>query len=162
MSYDARRIANWFINRAEQEGKSLSIMTLLKLTYIAHGWHLEMRNAPLFDNKIEAWQYGPVIPDVYNEFRDQGISIKRPTKRGQHVQLEAEDESLLEQVYNVYAKLSPFQLSDLTHISAGPWDIARQAGNWYAPIPDDLIKQHYVQKRVEANRRANVKRNTAN
>ncbi len=158
MAYDACQIADWFINHAQKKGKPLSIMALLKLTYIAHGWHLEMRNAPLFHNKIEAWQYGPVIPDVYNEFRDQGISIQRPAKRDQPFQLEAEDENLLDQVYNIYAELPPFQLSHLTHIPGGPWDIAGQAGGWYALIPDDLIKQHYAQKRVEAdNRRANVK-----
>ncbi|AVW92216.1 Panacea domain-containing protein [Celeribacter baekdonensis] len=64
MAYDARQIANWFVVRAQREGRTLSIMSLLKLTYIAHGWHLEMQEVPLFSNRIEAWQYGPVIPEV--------------------------------------------------------------------------------------------------
>ncbi|MEY4500467.1 MAG: hypothetical protein RIS52_357, partial [Pseudomonadota bacterium] len=53
MIYDARQIANWFIERAAKDGRALSIMSLLKLAYITHGWNLETRNAPLFNNRIE-------------------------------------------------------------------------------------------------------------
>jgi hypothetical protein len=76
MSYDARQIANWFIERSSREGRPLSIMSLLKLAYISHGWRLEMQNRPLFHNRIEAWQHGPVIPDVYKTLRPQGLVPK--------------------------------------------------------------------------------------
>ena len=78
MADDARQVANWFVTRARQDGRSLSIMSLLKLTYIAHGWYLESRNEPLFPNHIEAWQYGPVVPEVYRDFRRQGITVQAP------------------------------------------------------------------------------------
>jgi uncharacterized phage-associated protein len=65
-----------------------------------------------------------------------------------------EDESLLEQVYTIYGSLSAFQLSNLTHVPGGPWDIATKTGGNYALIHDDLIKQHYKVKRAEANRQA--------
>ncbi len=126
-------------------------MSLLKLTYIAHGWHLEIRKAPLFTNKIEAWQYGPVIPDVYNDFRAQRISIKNTLTLSQQPDLSAADEKLLEQIWDIYGSLTSFQLSDLTHISGGPWDIATKTGGHYATIPDELIRQHYVLKRSAAN-----------
>lgn len=152
--YDARQIANWFILRANQDGnKKLSIMQLLKLVYIAHGWHLEMREEPLFQNRIEAWQYGPVIPDVYSAFRHQGISVTGAVPV-EPAQFSPNDEEFLEQVYQIYGSLAPFQISDLTHVPGGPWDIATKAGGYYAPIPNELIKQHYVQKRLESNKQA--------
>lgn len=153
MIYDARQVANWFVTRAQREGKTLSIMSLLKLTYIAHGWHLETQNSPLFSNRIEAWQYGPVIPDVYGAFRRQGIHVTGPVQVP-NAQFTPSDEYLLDQVYNVYGRLQPFQLSDLTHVSGGPWDIATKSGGYHAVIPDELIKQHYVMKRAEADRQA--------
>ena len=52
--YDARQIANWFVTRAKQDANVLSVTTLLKLCYIAHGWHLELLGGPLFNNRIEA------------------------------------------------------------------------------------------------------------
>lgn len=148
--YDARQIANWFVRRAQQDGKSLSIMSLLKLTYIAHGWHLEMQDAPLFGNKIEAWQYGPVIPDVYNSFRRQGIVVGTTTQTVLDLNLDPADKDLLEQVWNIYGSLPAFRLSDMTHVPGGPWDIATKTGGNYAKIPDELIKQHYVDLRKKA------------
>lgn len=154
MTYDARQVANWFVTRAQREGKSLSIMSLLKLTYIAHGWHLETQNAPLFGNRIQAWQYGPVIPEVYNDFRSQGVAVNRTVATVPQCVFDPQDETLLEQIWNIYGGLSAFQLSDLTHVSGGPWDIATKTGGYYAPIPDELIRQHYVMKRAEANKQA--------
>ncbi|WP_273283209.1 Panacea domain-containing protein [Pseudooceanicola atlanticus] len=129
-------------------------MSLLKLTYIAHGWHLEMRGQPLFPNRIEAWQYGPVIPDVYRDFRRQGINVQGPVGTVLNAPIAPDDEHLLEQIYASYGNLAPFQLSDITHVPGGPWDIATQTGGYYAPIPDDLIRQHYVAKRLEAEKHA--------
>ncbi|MFK4794236.1 Panacea domain-containing protein [Sphingobium sp. ZW T5_29] len=150
MSYDARQIANWFIKRAANDGRVLSIMSLLKLAYIAHGWHLEMRGGkPLFDNRIEAWQYGPVIPDVYNEFRPQGVSASDISPAYQ-APLDASTEDLLEQIYKIYGRMSPFQLSELTHVAGGPWETARKWGGWYAEIPDEVILSHYVAKRQQS------------
>lgn len=152
MAYDARQIANWFVTRSQRDGKILSIMSLLKLTYIAHGWHLETQHKPLFSNRIEAWQYGPVVPDVYRDFRKQGINVSAPVNSVPNASFSNQDEDFLEQIYNIYGRLSAFQLSEITHVPGGPWDIATKTGGYYAPIPDELIKQHYVLKRTEANK----------
>lgn len=149
MIYDARQIANWFVTRGQRDGRSFSIMSLLKLTYIAHGWHLETQKAPLFSNRIEAWQYGPVIPDVYSAFRRQGIDVTGPALVPS-CNIEADDEQLLNQVYDIYSDLTAFQLSDLTHVAGGPWDIAMKSGGNRATIPDELIRQHYSAKRQQA------------
>jgi len=140
MVYDARQIANWFVQRANRDGKQLSIMSLLKLTYIAHGWFLEMRGQPLFDNEIEAWQYGPVIPEVYHSFRRKGVVVSEMLE-GQQVPEELS--GFLEQIYSGYAGLSPFQLSDMTHQEGGPWDRARKREGWYAAISNADILDHY-------------------
>lgn len=147
--YDARSIANWFIERAHQDALPLSIMSILKLAYIAHGWRLEMVDAPLFGNKIEAWQHGPVIPDVYSAFRPQGI-VPKTIIPDYPAPSEPKDIDFLEQIYKIYAHLSPFRLSELTHVAGGPWETARNWGGWYAEIPNDLIKSHYISKRQAA------------
>lgn len=121
-------------------------MTLLKLTYIAHGWHLEMFNRPLFPNRIEAWKYGPVIRDVYNDFRNQGVTVSSGIPNYDD-DLDEGTKSFLEQIYNIYGSMHAYQLSDLTHVKGGPWQLATMMGGNHAPIPDDLIKQHYVLKR---------------
>ncbi len=149
MTYDARQIANWFVERARADGKVLSIMSLLKLTYIAHGWHLEMKKRPLFNNKIEAWQYGPVIPDVYNAFRPQGFSAVKTVPLNSDTQPQQDDE-LLQQIWDIYGDMSAFQLSDLTHELGGPWHLASETGGYYAPIPNEMIQNHYELKRLRS------------
>jgi uncharacterized phage-associated protein len=149
MIYDARQIANWFIQRAAREGGTLSIMSLLKLAYIAHGWRLEMQNQPLFPNKIEAWQRGPVVPDIYNTFRPQGV-VPTAVDPRYPPPADAADDQFLEQIYQIYGHMSPFRLSELTHMPGGPWETARKWGGWYAEIPNDLIRSHYINKRQQA------------
>jgi len=151
MSYDARQIANWFVERARKDDKHLSVMSLLKLAYIAHGWYLEMNDKPLFGNEVQAWKIGPVIPDVYNAFRKQGdyVSDMASTKPSLQ-EINERDREFLEEIYNTYSGLSAFQLSNLTHVSEGPWKIASEMGGDYAPIPDSLMRQHYVNKRLRA------------
>ena len=81
------------------------------------------------------------------------IRIFRNLKRWAHsvsgAALNAEDETLLEQVWGIYGKMSPFQLSDITHEENGPWHIATSVGGNYAPIPNELIQKHYEMKRME-------------
>lgn len=150
MTYDARQVANWFVTRAQRDSQTLSIMSLLKLTYIAHGWHLETQNAPLFDNRIEAWQYGPVIPEVYNDFRRQGVDVQSTVGTVPQCTFDPADEALLEQVWGIYGKLTPFRLSDMTHVSGGPWDVASRMGGRYSRIPNELIQGHYAELRKKA------------
>lgn len=148
MTYDACQIANWFIIRARQDERVLTIMSILKLTYIAHGMHLAKKGRPLFSNEIQAWRYGPVIVDVYQASRKQGMKISALLPG----ESEIEDLSvvqLLEEVWNKYGGLSSFQLSKRTHVPGGPWHLASKIGGWYAPIPDELILQHYRAKKLK-------------
>jgi uncharacterized phage-associated protein len=155
MSLEPRQIANWFVDRAQSEGRPLSIMSLLKLTYIAHGWHLQMRcGEPLFSNRIEAWQYGPVIPDVYSAFRNQGVNVTGKVTYPQQKMSDV-DADLMKQIWDIYGRMSAFRLSDLTHEPGGQWHIASQMGGNYAPIPNDLIQKYYEMKRLKAAQVAN-------
>ncbi|MDX3976140.1 Panacea domain-containing protein [Shinella sp.] len=144
--YDARQIANWFVTRARRDDRNLSIMQLLKLVYIAHGWHLEMTGSPLIRNKIEAWKHGPVIPDVYNAFRPQGVYVSE-TARPFSNEVNPYAADVLEQIYNSYGQLPAGQLSDLTHEPGGPWEIATKRYGYFAPITNDIILPHYQMKR---------------
>ncbi len=149
MAYDAREIANWFVMRAARDGRRLTVMHLLKLIYIAHGWYLETRGRPLISNRIEAWKYGPVIPDVYNTFRGDDIEVYAPAANFRS-ELDEDTSGFLEEIYDIYGSMSAFRLSDLTHVPGGPWDRASREGGYYAEIPDAWIRKHYQDKRAEA------------
>ena len=65
-------IANPFIRKSLKEKKPITQIKLQKLIYFAHGFYLAIREKPLVKEKIEAWQFGPVITSVYHKFKDWG------------------------------------------------------------------------------------------
>jgi uncharacterized phage-associated protein len=171
MGYDPKSIANVFLALAEAEGKRLTPLQLIKLVYIAHGWYLALTSKPLIRESPEAWQYGPVIPSLYQEFKRFGnspigrrageLSIDAP----EELPPEGEDEGLhrfLHKIWNVYGKYTGAQLSTLTHKEGTPWHEV-----WYhrggkdrlgEDIPDDLIREHYQQLRAKKNAGASTAR----
>ncbi|MCK0536567.1 Panacea domain-containing protein [Alcanivorax quisquiliarum] len=70
--YDVLTVADTILKAAKSRDRRLTPMQLMELVYIAHGWNLGMRNIDLFQNRIEAWQYGPVIPDLYHATKQFG------------------------------------------------------------------------------------------
>ena len=53
-------------------GDLMTNLRLQKLLYFAQGWHLARFGRPLFDASIEAWPYGPVVPEVYRAYKEYG------------------------------------------------------------------------------------------
>ncbi|MGL6349555.1 MAG: Panacea domain-containing protein, partial [Aeromonas sp.] len=74
MPYPVNQVAEAILRAAKREGRSLTPMQLIKLTYIAHGWSLAVANRDLFTDRIEAWKYGPVIPSLYQATKRFGRS----------------------------------------------------------------------------------------
>ncbi len=64
MAYKALDIANKLLSHAANsgEGELMSNMKLQKMLYYQQGFHIAYFNTPLFDEDIEAWMYGPVVP----------------------------------------------------------------------------------------------------
>jgi uncharacterized phage-associated protein len=65
-------VANEFIGLAAQNDKFVTPMHLEKLCYMAHGFTLALLDRPLTRNIIEAWDYGPVYPDLYDSLKMYG------------------------------------------------------------------------------------------
>lgn len=124
----ARSVADFFIRFAHDHGDQISNLKLQKLLYYAQAWFLALHRRPLFDERIEAWVHGPVVPPVYGEFKvwgwqPIGINPDPPI-------LNTDVRFHLEEVADVYAPLSAFELEKLTH-SEAPWIDAR------GPVPED-------------------------
>lgn len=147
MATNARAVANEFIRLAAVAGKSLTPLQLIKLTYIAHGWMLALYQRPLIADRIEAWKYGPVIPDLYRALRNYGSGnvtdpIQEPSRSAP---LDAEERDLVRQVYERYGNKNGIQLSRLTHQPGTPWHATWEVDTTGLGISNDLIAEHYRQ-----------------
>ena len=66
MAYNAIDIAKKIICKTDVEhGDTLSNLKLQKLLYYMQGFHLAFFDEPFFNESIEAWTYGPVVPVVF-------------------------------------------------------------------------------------------------
>ena len=74
-NFDANDVANWILFEAKRQNIPLTHMKLQKLLYYAQAYMIGMTGEPLFDNQIQAWKHGPVIPDVYHKYSKYGGSV---------------------------------------------------------------------------------------
>lgn len=121
-------VAKYFLSLGDEEaGDLLSNLKLQKLCYYAQGFHLALFARPLFDDPIEAWTHGPVVPELYHTFKNHGSGqIPFPTSFDPMV-LGEETRNLLNEVYEVYGQYSAWKLRNMTHDEA-PWLQAFQRG----------------------------------
>ena len=121
MSYNVLDIANKLLIRAKnnENGDLMSNMKLQKMLYYQQGFHLAYFGTPLFDEEIEAWMYGPVIPSVYDHFKNNGRQGIDPGEV-QEVPLESKEETLFNEVYKVYRAYGATGLMEMTHRET-PW-----------------------------------------
>jgi uncharacterized phage-associated protein len=118
----ASTIARYIVWFAHEHGDPISNLKLQKLLYYAQAWYLALKDRPLFDDPIEAWVHGPVVPNVYREYRDWSWQpIARDVTRPE---LDSEIVAHLDEVMEAYGGLSAFYLERLTH-SERPWRKAR-------------------------------------
>ncbi|GLS29485.1 Panacea domain-containing protein [Neomesorhizobium albiziae] len=154
MPYDAREIANFFVDRAGETGLPLTHLSLQKILFFAHAWHLAKYNAPLIGQRFEAWKHGPVVRVVYDQlkvYKDKEIS-SRLTKIDvttgimsfARYDLNSNLMKFLENIFDYYAKFDAGKLVDLTHEEAGPWEKVWKSGLDGAVvgmyIPDESIR----------------------
>lgn len=149
--YTPRHIANFFLDKADEEGTALTQLHVIKLVYIAYGWTLAILNRKLFDEEIEAWPYGPVIPSLYHELKHYGrgpvlyrcTDFDYFTNRSVVPRVSARDEQvrlILTRVWESYKDFSSSDLIRMTHDIDTPW---RDAIAKDRVLNDDLIKRHY-------------------
>ncbi len=144
MAYKALDIAKKLIKRAELDepngGELMSNLKLQKLLYYQQGYHLAIMDSPLFDDNIEAWMYGPVVPNVYDAYSRYGAS-PLPID-SDIISMEEEEERLFNQVYESFADFSAIGLMNRTH-SEKPW-LSSLPHDRGTVISQQLIKEFFL------------------
>ena len=109
-------------------------MKLQKLMYFTQAWYLRERGFPLLDDHFSRWQYGPVIPAIYHEFKAyEAGTITQPAQTlsadsdgwSAHVPAVPKSDrdtwALLRVIAQRYGGFSGPQLSAITHKAGGAW-----------------------------------------
>ena len=102
------------------EDDVVSNLKLQKLCYYAQGFCLAERGSPLFAERLERWQHGPVVRGLYHAFKQYDHNpIPRPASIRMSTYPEAALE-LMDRVYAEYGRYDAWALRNMTHREA-PW-----------------------------------------
>lgn len=147
--YTASFIAKWFLYyndrmMDEEDAEYISNLKLQKLLYYAQGCFLAINDMPLFNEKIVNWMHGPVVEEVYFEYRRYGSAGIEYNNDFDSSMMDKEDEALLINVYEIFGKYSAWGLRNMTH-QEDPWKNTCQN----QVIPQELIKEYFKKNYVE-------------
>ena len=121
MAYPVAQIANQLlIYAADNGGELMTNMKLQKMLYYQQGFHLAYFGTPLFDEDIEAWMYGPVVPSMYEKYKGYGRNGIEPDRTMQFTFEKKNELALFNEVCKVYGAYSAIGLMNMTHDET-PW-----------------------------------------
>ena len=120
MAYKVQNVANELLRlAADGVDELMTNLKLQKMLYYQQGFHLAYFGTPLFDDEIEAWMYGPVVPAVYHEYESYGRNGIEPNP---DIECDMDDDEwrLFCKVYDTYGMYSGEGLINMTHNEI-PW-----------------------------------------
>lgn len=137
-----------------ESAAEVTLLKLIKLTYIAHGWYLGVEDKVLLGEPIYAWKHGPMIYSLYSYVKKYGndqIDELLTIKEISGIPMPDRDiEPFLADIWKAYGKYNTEQLCSIAHQPNTPWDKVwnhegRRTTKWIV-IANDLIREHYKEK----------------
>lgn len=104
---DVSEIARYFFKNKNDKLKTQ------KLLYYAQCTYMKCFDKPLFSSKIEHWDYGPVVPEVWREW-DNIINNTKEIKMAESMKW------FLDTIDNMFSNVQSPIMIDITHESL-PW-----------------------------------------
>lgn len=139
MSYKVLDVCRHIINYSNEHDYGISNLKLQKVLYFIQAYFLTKKkdHTPCFDEKIEAWDFGPVVPEAYLEYKQYG-SGDIPTIKSfimfdednvwnskkvkfEDTTISDDDKSLIDKVIDKFADYSATDLVSLTQ-KQSPWN----------------------------------------
>lgn len=145
----AAQVAKLLIELAEQDRdvdqEPMTHMRLQKLLYYVQGWSIARLGVKAFDDHIEAWEHGPVVPTLYHTLKASG---KQPVTSDQlgDEPIDPEMRSFVASVWADYRSHSTIRLRNMTHAES-PWKDAWEKRNMpnrcQETISEDALREYF-------------------
>jgi uncharacterized phage-associated protein len=120
--YTPQKIANYFIEQANKENVILTKLKLMKLVYISYAWYLYYTDEDLFDEVIEAWQYGEVIPSLEKKYKNyKKESITQIDGKVPNINQDRDLADTVGGVWYLYKNQDVEDIINILHEKDSPW-----------------------------------------
>lgn len=125
--------ANYFLSLQDPDDDDcISNLKMQKLCYYAQGIYLALHNQRLFNEDMQAWQHGPVFPNLYQKYKGAGSHCLIIAPEFDINSISEDIKDFLNKIYAYYGQFSAWKLRDMTHHES-PWQ------NSYNKTPNDVI-----------------------
>jgi uncharacterized phage-associated protein len=131
LPFNASQVAQYYLAKCSEVGELIGPLKMQKLIYYAYAWSLVKNDVRLFDEPIEAWPNGPVVPSLYRNLKGYGSTaigddfVDNESVSQFLAQTSPEVIGTVDKVLQAYVPKSAFELVALTH-SEKPWKQARE------------------------------------
>ena len=118
-----------------------SRLRLMKLLYYVQGFCKAINGVYMFNNDCQAWQFGPVYPEIRDYFKDLDIdgSIYLDEIDLDKLDLDEDEKAVIDGVLAAFEKIGKDDLIKMTHKET-PWINARHG------IPDNVRSNNVIDK----------------
>lgn len=137
----AMDLAHYIVDKSTRDDRPVSNLHLQKMMYFIQYVHCKTFGDLLFDDEeFEAWQYGPVLPKVYDEYSGYGGRSITELYDGVDRSLFGGLADWVDSGIDVLRKRSPWDLVSVAHAKGTPWYKVWDGG-WgrRATIPNQMI-----------------------
>lgn len=155
--YDVLDVCRYIINYGNSKNYCISNLKLQKILYFVQAYFLSFTESkqPCFREEIEAWDFGPVVPEAYREYKRFGSSTiylnsrygisesvqvwYGSSKTAKRVEISEEDKEIINKVVDRFAHLAVSYLVSVTH-AQDPWK------NVYYPYRKAIITKESIRE----------------
>lgn len=137
--YDAVELAKYIVSKCIKDERPISNLQLQKMLYYIQKEFVD-NDTRAFSDEIEAWQFGPVVPNVYYFFCGSGSMPIILPYRGEEP--ESHDKERIEKIIVQKRSINPWDMVRDTHKEGGAWYRVYNGGLGNKQvIPISLIKE---------------------
>ena len=137
MMYNVLDVARYIIDYEATQGRTVSNLRLQKLLYFVQCAFIGILGHACFDDSIEAWDYGPVVPKVYRAYKEYGSTVIPASSQPVSRKFSDKDSAIITTMLSATSNYTTGELVDITH-SQEPWK------NAYVPGLNNAISQKAI------------------
>lgn len=162
-TYSVWDVSHYIIRYSNERDYGVSNLKLQKLLYFVQAFFLINDHLPCFAEQIEAWDFGPVVPEIFEEYeRYGGLDIPAITYHVRFAEnlwdseriyydnsvITDKDKEMIRAVVDEFASFSATELVKLTLLQ-DPW-INAYASACKMEIKPDAIKEYFSDDAMKA------------
>lgn len=147
----AIELSKYVVSKCMQYNTPISNLQLQKILYYIQYEVLKKTDDIAFPDSIEAWQFGPVIPNIYYYFCGFGArKINTAFLENEYDSVvNSEIKEIFDRVIKEKSKLYPWDMVIETHKKNGAWDLTYNSGKGFK----EIISIECIKKEIENERR---------